>query len=70
MVEDAREKTAFTMHAGLYEFRVMPFGLCNAPATFQRLMETVLAGLTWDKCLVYLDDINLGGGAYNSGALG
>ena len=53
----AREKTAFTTHSGLYEFQVMPFGLCNAPATFQRLMENVLAGLARDKCLVYLDDI-------------
>ena len=53
----AREKTAFTTHSGLYEFQVMPFGLCNAPATFQRLMENVLAGLACDKCLVYLDDI-------------
>jgi len=36
---------------------MMPFSLCNAPATLQKLMETVLAGLAWDKCFVYLDDI-------------
>ena len=35
----------------------MPFGLTNAPATFQRVMNTILNGLTWTDCLVYLDDI-------------
>ncbi len=53
----AREKTAFVTHSGLSEFNVLPFGLCNAPATFQRLMQIVLAGLTRDFCFVYLDDI-------------
>ena len=52
-----REKTAFTTRHGLFEFQVMPFGLCNAPGTFQRLMEFVLAGLQWQTCLVYLDDV-------------
>ena len=52
-----RDKTAFVMKEGLYEFKVMPFGLSNALATFQRLMDLTLAGLQWSHCLVYLDDI-------------
>ena len=52
-----RPKTAFATRRGLYQFQVMPFGLCNAPATFEWLMETVLAGLQWDICLIYLDDV-------------
>ena len=55
--EEDREKTAFTTPDGLFEFNLMPFGLCNAPATFQRLMDTVLAGVQWNSCLVYLDDV-------------
>lgn len=53
----SKEKTAFISHAGLFEFNVMPFGLTNAPATFQRMMDLVLAGIKWQSCLVYLDDI-------------
>ncbi|KRX51502.1 Retrovirus-related Pol polyprotein from transposon, partial [Trichinella sp. T9] len=57
VAEPDREKTAFSTPMGLFQFRVMSFGLCNAPATFQRLMENALRGLTFKGCLVYLDDI-------------
>ena len=57
MEASSQPKTAFCSHFGLYEFTVMPFGLRNAPATFQRLMETVLSGLARDKCFIYLDDV-------------
>ena len=52
-----RDKTAFTTPFSLHQFCVMPFGLCNLPGTFQRLMETTLMGLHRNVCLVYLDDI-------------
>ena len=55
--EKDREKTAFVRRDGLFEFKVMPFGFCNAPATFQRLTDLVLAGIHWSSCLVYIDGI-------------
>ena len=59
-----KQKSAFTTHEGLFEFNVMPFGLCNAPATFQRLMDSVLAGLQWSSCLVYVDDVVIPGKSF------
>lgn len=55
--EKDQEKTAVTTPFGLFEWTRMPFGLCNAPATFQRLMGVVLGDLTFDVLLVYLDDV-------------
>ena len=57
MNEDSIEKTAFITQSGLFEFLVLPFGLTNAPATFQRYMDAITAGLKWKCLLVYLDDI-------------
>lgn len=57
MHPESQEKTAFTTPFGHYEFTVMPFGVKNAPADFQRIMEIALSGLQWRSCLVYIDDI-------------
>ena len=64
MSQDDRPKTAFATHKGLFEFNVMPFGLANAPATFQRLVSLVLQGVHWKRCLAYLDDLLVPGGSF------
>ena len=52
-----REKTAFSTPEGHYEYQKMAFGLAGAPATFQRFMDSLLAGIKGSDCFVYLDDI-------------
>ena len=57
-VEEAdKEKTSFSTTHSHFEFNVMPFGRTNAPPTFERLMECVLAGLTPTDSVIYLDGI-------------
>lgn len=65
MHSDDKEKTAFVTPDGLFEFNVMPFGLCNAPATFERFMDTILRGLKWEICLCYLDDVVIFGRTFD-----
>ena len=55
--QDAQDKSAFITRTGLWKWKVLPFGLTSAPATFQRLMEQVVQGLHWKTLLLYLDDI-------------
>jgi len=57
VAEKDRDKTALITRRGCWRFKVMPFGLSCAPSVFQRLMDLVLAGLSYDICLIYLDDI-------------
>ena len=62
--EGDKERTAFCTQDGLFKFNVLPFGLCNGPATFQRLMDLVLTGLQWSLCLVYLNDVMVVGRSF------
>ena len=56
MNEQDIDKTCFVTQ-GILGFKVLPFGLCNVLSTFQRLVDMALAGLTWEVCLAYLDDL-------------
>ena len=55
--EADRDKTAFITRRGCFRYKVLTFGLTTAPSVFQRLMDLVLCGLTYLRCLVYTDDI-------------
>ena len=58
MDKASKQYTAFTMGSlGFFECECMPFGLCNAPATFQRLMQNCLGELNLTYCLIYLDNV-------------
>ena len=58
MALESQQYTAFTVgKLGFYEFTHMPFGLCNAPATFQHLMQNTLGELNLTYCVIYLDDV-------------
>ena len=56
MAEDYKEKTAFTLRPGKYEFNVMSFGLTNAVATFCALMDKLFSSYQWDFVLCFIDD--------------
>ena len=55
--EEDKQKTAYSTISGRWEYNVLPMGITNAPAAFQRSMEIVMAGITWKFCIVYIDDI-------------
>ena len=55
--EQAKEKTAFAVPRGKYEFNVTPYGLCNAGSSYQRMMDICLSGLPSNRILAYMDDI-------------
>jgi Reverse transcriptase (RNA-dependent DNA polymerase) len=57
MHSDDRDKTTFTCDVGTFRFKRTPFGVGNAPSTFQRAMNVILSRVRWQKCLCYLDDI-------------
>ncbi|RVW47629.1 Retrovirus-related Pol polyprotein from transposon opus [Vitis vinifera] len=62
-VED-QEKTTFTCPFGTYAYRRMPFGLCNAPATFQRCMLSIFSDMVERIMEVFMDDITIYGGTF------
>ena len=65
-LEWGRDKTAFVTKYDLFYFRIIPFGLCNAPATFSRSVSLVLRGLSWKSVIASLDDVVIYGRDFDS----
>ena len=57
LAEQDCEKTAFSVPRGKFDFNVTPYGLCNAGATYQRMIDITLSGLPLERVLAYMDDI-------------
>ena len=64
IVMEDQEKTTFTCPFGTYAYKRMPFGLCNAPATFQRCMLSIFSDMVKRIMEVYMDDITIYGGTF------
>ena len=63
-IED-QEKTTFTCPFGIYAYKRMPFGLCNAPTTFQRCMLSIFIDMVERIMEVFMDDITVYGSAFD-----
>ncbi|KAK1432034.1 hypothetical protein QVD17_08920 [Tagetes erecta] len=63
---DHQEKTTFTCPYGTFAFRRMPFGLCNAPATFQRCMMSIFSDMVGDSLEIFMDDFSVFGPSFES----
>ena len=61
-----QEKTTFTCPFGTFKFRRMPFGLCNAPATFQRCMTAIFSDFLGDSLEVFMDDFSVFGDDFDT----
>ena len=58
-------KTAVTTQFDLFQWKVMPVDMCKSPSTFQRLMDLLIAGLTWHGVLIYVDDLLIYGNSFD-----
>ena len=66
LAEEHRDKMAFVTKYGLFSFCIMPFWLCDAPATFSRLISLVLRELSWKSVIIFLDDVVVMGRDFDS----